>query len=382
MSKCPHCFRALPPDRYVFACRSGKCTPNHDAEASAFHGASISTPPLRVLTAPENARRGWTPGQSVHCAACGGPTYEACPWCHYWLLEGWRHAEVTCLAMAGARATGKSFYIAVAVKQLERLAEQMNVALQPATQQTQRSYTERYEKPLYEDRGIIPPTPPATTADSYQRHPLIFSLGMRDGRRTYLVLRDVAGEDLENHSTDAFHLQFFAHASAVVFLFDPLWVPEVYGQLQGLLPHQLFRGGDPRKVLANVLRLIDSGRPRLAVTISKFDALQALRRVEGTDWSRVMSNAGAAFQRDPGLAPEYDYRDGELLHHEVRSLLQRLHAGAVVAAVENPHTGEPLAHRFFAVSALGESAEGERLHDRGISPFRCLDPIRWAMQMS
>jgi hypothetical protein len=61
----------------------------------------------------------------------------------------------------------------------------------------------------------------------------------------------------------------------------------------------------------------------------------------------------------------------------VRSLLTRLHGGGMVAAVENPSNGMMLAHRYFVVSALGQPPSGNRLHSRGIAPFRCADPIRW-----
>jgi len=67
------------------------------------------------------------------------------------------------------------------------------------------------------------------------------------------------------------------------------------------------------------------------------------------------------------------------LHHEVRSLLQKLHAGPIVTAVERPSSGQFLPHRFFVASALGESPNGKSLNARGIAPFRCLDPMRWVM---
>jgi len=108
--------------------------------------------------------------------------------------------------------------------------------------------------------------------------------------------------------------------------------------------------------------------------------VQALRAVSGTEWSRIMSNPGAAFLREGGgdRGP-YDEVDGELLHHEVRSLLQKLHAGPIVTAVERPSSGQFLPHRFFVASALGESPNGKSLNARGIAPFRCLEPMRWVM---
>ena len=61
--------------------------------------------------------------------------------------------------------------------------------------------------------------------------------------------------------------------------------------------------------------------------LSKFDALRILRDVEGSEWSLIMSNAGAAYLRDTSDAPHYDEAGGQLLHEEVRSLLTRLNAG-------------------------------------------------------
>lgn len=160
-------------------------------------------------------------------------------------------------------------------------------------------------------------------------------------------------------------------------MFDPLRIKGIRDQLHDLLPAQAFSGGDPRAVLNNVLHAVGPAQPRLAVIVSKFDALRVLRDVEGSEWSLIMSNAGAAYLRDPSDAHQYDETDGQLLHEEVRSLLTRLHGGAIVAAVENPSTGLRLPHRYFAVSALGAPPSGNRLHSRGIAPFRCVDPVRW-----
>jgi hypothetical protein len=114
----------------------------------------------------------------------------------------------------------------------------------------------------------------------------------------------------------------------------------------------------------------------MAVILSKFDALRALGDVEGSAWRQVMSNAGAAFMRDSPETREYDETDGQLLHAEVRSLLQRLD-GSIVTGVENPSSGIRLDHRYFVTSALGQPPQGDRLNPRGIAPFRCVDPLRW-----
>jgi hypothetical protein len=47
-------------------------------------------------------------------------------------------------------------------------------------------------------------------------------------------------------------------------------------------------------VLRSLLLAIGMGAPKLAVIVSKFDALRSLSGVEGSEWSHIFSNAGAA----------------------------------------------------------------------------------------
>lgn len=375
MTKCPHCFVTLG-TQYAACCRN-RCTVQHDERASLLHGSPVENPPIGRFSGPTPE---WVP-ELPQCRECGGGLTECCPNCHMALPPDWRSGQATCIALAGARATGKSVYIGVLVKLLELFADAHDTTVEFADGASRQMYENVYEKPLFEARGIIAPTPRANLADSYQRQPIILSLGVLNGQRRYIVLRDVAGEDLENRVEGQAHLAFFEHASTVLFMFDPTRVPEVRNQLQDLIPAQLHEGGDPAVVLNNLNLLIGQGRPRLGVVLSKFDTMQTLTQVADTELSRIMSNAGAAFMRDPGtLMPGYDEGDGLLLNAEVRSLLQRLHANRIVTAVERPHTGQPFDHRFFVVSALGAPTRGESLHDHGIASFRCLDPIRWSLR--
>jgi hypothetical protein len=347
-----------------------------DEVGSAFLGAPAECGPFYKWDRPPGYY-GPPPPPAEASRALQGPVVEVCPVCHYQLPNGWRDGHATCIAMAGARATGKSLYIAVLVKQLELLCENLGVSMEPATRATATAYSTHYETPLFMQRGLIPPTPTVHTQASLQREPLIFSIGIWHDMRRYLVLRDVAGEDMETGDLSAPPFRFFSNADAVFFMFDPLRVKSIRDQLQDLLPAQIFSGSDPRSVLNNVMLAIGRGQPRLAVILSKFDALRVLRDVEGSEWSLIMSNSGAAYLRDTSDAQYYDEAGGQLLHEEVRSLLTRLNAGSMVAAVENPSTGMRLAHRYFVVSSLGQPPIGNRLHARGIAPFRCADPVRW-----
>ena len=379
MTKCPHCFHGITPDLHAWRCVNQRCELKPDLIATRYTGVQTHSRRIVKLSRPPD-RPDWNPPVNLACPECRQPMRPVCPTCHYELPPGWRQGEAVCVAMAGARATGKSVYLGVMIKQLERMVERMGGSLVFATERGRATYQNVYEKALYEKRGIIQPTPVATLSDSYQREPLILSLGVFGGKRRFLVLRDVAGEDLERPVAHAQHLAFFAHADAIFSMFDPTQVPSIAGQLPDLVSAQLHEGGDPQVVLENLMRLIGAGQPKVAIVLSKFDTMQLLRKVKGGPWATIMSNTGAGFMRDPGLNTRgYDAVDGNLLHFEVQSLLTRLGAQGLITTITRPHTGRALPYRFFAVSALGEAAEGERIHKRGIASFRCLDPVRWVL---
>lgn len=280
--------------------------------------------------------------------------------------------------MAGARYTGKTVYIAVLIKQLKKFLEAADTEVTPADMVTERTYAANYERPLFEQRGIAAATPAAAVAA--HQPPLIFNIGFWGERQHFLVIRDVAGEDLENAETSGPSWEFFGLAHAVLFLFDPLRVRDISDQLLDLVPPTNLIGGDPGDVLRKVMSLIGRGNPRIGLVLSKFDALQALSQVEQSSWGRVMANPGAAFNRDPGLvAAEYDEDDGTLLHCEVVSLLQRLHARPDAADPAQPGHRPVLREPVLRGVGARDAAGGEKLHRSGISPFRCLDPIRWVL---
>lgn len=377
-TKCPRCFSIIDEDCYAWSVAPHVQSARYrDPIASAYFGAEVQRGRIHMVRRPTGFRGPMHVSEAVARQELQAPVVEICPTCHCRLPTGWRQGQAICIAMAGARATGKSLYLAVLIKQLELLGEHLGVSVEPANSASATAYANNYERPLFVERGLIPPTPAVHTEASYQRNPLVFSIGAWQGLRRYVVLRDVAGEDLEAGKVPALHFRFFAHADAVFFMFDPLRVQVIRDQLRDLLPPQSWSGGDPRSVLSNLLLAVGEGLPRLAVIVSKFDTLRALSEVEGSPWSQVMSNPGAAFMRDSSSTRQYDELDGRLLHEEVRSLLLRLQGGSIVTAVENPSHGMRLNSRYFVVSSLGQPPTGNRLNARGIAPFRVLDPLRW-----
>jgi hypothetical protein len=277
--------------------------------------------------------------------------------------------------MTGARTTGKSCYVGVVMRALERYLLQMQVTLSPADARTGPTFKRLYEEPLLDNQRLLLAT--SRTIDS-EPGPLIWKMGASNGRPRYLVIGDLAGEDLETTLGQADHLTLIVRADAVFFMFDPLRVPEVVAQLTNLIPTPQV-GGDPKNVLDGVLGLIGGAGTRLAIILTKFDTLEAFRAVEATEWSLIMSNADSSLLRCPADSLEYDEDDGALVDAEVRSLLLKLGAEALVLLLEHPANGRPVRHRFFAVSALGQPPRAEAINQRGIAPHRCLDPMKWVL---
>lgn len=299
------------------------------------------------------------------------------------LPRGWQNAATVCIALAGARASGKSLYIGVLVKLLQQMGEEFGFVVEPADETTQERYETNYETPLFEERGLMPPTPSYSSSDAYQHDPLIYHLGVHFDRSTnenrnfFIVIRDVAGEDLENLPEDTSRLDFFNYADEILFLFDPLKVPQIKNYLKGFISESAL-GGDPSKVLQNLTRVLNAdNRSRFGIALSKFDTLQSLESVENSEWAQIMGNYGSAYRRDNGF--NYDDHDSQLLHYEVESLLIKLDAKTLVNSFNN-YFGRNLHRcRYFATSALGAPPKGSHIQETGIAPYRCMDPISWVL---
>lgn len=387
MSKCPQCFLDIPGLPALYVC-GGSCAEIVDTSYTAWFGSERSSKPLTALMPPTDPRaaKRWSAPEQAPCRQCHQPASRVCPTCHFVLPKGWLNSKTVCVALAGPQNTGKSVYIAVLVQKLRAMVEELRSTLTPVGS-TRHIYEDNYHKALIEARSMMEPTGSVTTLVTYQKEPMIFNLGRmgRSNQPTYLVLRDVAGEDLQSNHRLPF-IRFYRNASMVLFHFDPTQISEVRNELRGHLTDLNEVGFKPSTVLENLLEVIGDGRPMLAVTLSKFDTLQLIGEGGWSEdnanvgpWTRRLANAGAAFNREAGDEIRYDERDGALLHEEVRSLLAMLGAMGIINQLERPSSGRPLNHRFFVSSALGEPPLNNQTNPRGIAPFRVLEPIKWVL---
>jgi len=109
---CPYCFTPLPADEIGLRC-VGACSAEPDSQATAYAGQPYLVPPVyRMVRSTETKQL----PSYVLCRRCGMQTsQEICLVCHRDLPADWRRTPVFTMTVTGARDTGKSVYIAVAV---------------------------------------------------------------------------------------------------------------------------------------------------------------------------------------------------------------------------------------------------------------------------
>lgn len=391
-SACPYCFTRLQENEEVLRCTSGACEAQENRSASDVAGFPIRvTPNYRVVTSEQMPML----PDVITCRRCQGPAAQlVCPCCRRDLPRGWREADVFTVSLCGARGAGKSVYIAVVIEQLRRYAVRRGRTVTPFTEGTRAVYETRYYEPLFHENKVMESTLPMAGGSAYQRDPLIWQVSAERGPGFFLVFRDAAGEDLEGISGQAPAFSYLDRSDLVVFLFDSLRLPSMIEVLAGLIPHvdRDRQGKEAAEVIPLVLSQITSGHPAMALAFSKFDAFQELPKADNVRYASVMGNPAAHFNRDdtmatyarmsnPQEAINAFWYDGEFLDAEVRALFAMIREESVTIMVDQARQQGRIADvRHFAVSAVGESPQHpEKLTERGISPFRVLDPLLWGL---
>ncbi|GHT81551.1 putative ESX-1 scaffolding and assembly protein SaeC [Actinomycetota bacterium] len=371
MSKCPSCFTLLNPDSCLLYCE------NDSHEPTAFW---INNP------APGTY---WTPSDfEKSCPNCNlSNANELCPKCNNDIPTGWRNVIATYVAIAGARTTGKSVYIGVLIKELQKyFRDNVKQTVSPGNSATSTKYEDEYENALYVQRNLIDATKRGLLQES-----MVWDLGVINGFPHALVIRDVAGEALESGDVNDENLGHLANADTVLFMFDPMRVESVRAKLFGQIPTGAV-GGDPEKVFQFVLNIIRNAEPpvhpNIGIVLSKFDVMQKFKNSDTSSLKRMFSDPRAAFSRDPkpgtylysspnGAVQPGNDADLRLLSEEIRTVLLKHDANGIINPLESSNSSN-FQHRFFAVSAMGDIPDGGSVSPRGITPFRVLDPIMWA----
>jgi hypothetical protein len=291
----------------------------------------------------------------------------------------------------GAKEAGKTVFMTVLVHELmHQTGQRLDAAITGADDQTRQRFISDYERPLYRESRLLPPT---MAAGQYHRAPLVFrfTTGNRhrrvldgfasrlfeaaDPRRTLLSFFDTAGEDLRSAQSIEQNVRYLGAADGILLLLDPL-------QMRGAreraapgtrLPTPGRPDDEPTAVLENVTDLLladTGGKPTkritkpLAIVFTKMDAfLQDLKET-------------SPLLRSPPESQYFDERDSLEVHTEIQRLLSRWD-GTRIDQIAQLHYRN---YRYFGVSALGETpTEDNRVCARGIRPSRVTSPVLWIL---
>jgi GTPase SAR1 family protein len=284
---CPYCFEYFKLKEAPFRCVGHKCPKEADSVLKNVWGDDL--PYGKILSPPEKLF-----ANSVRCLDCNQESHKRlCPHCHMELPHTIDKFKNYIFSVIGAKAAGKSHYIAVLINELKkRIGPDMNILLEPLNEKTIQRYRNDFYDPLFKQKRPIDATMQAMTNTDVQM-PMIFSLTFSKkgwfGKdkitgAIVLVFFDTAGEDLNDQDTMSMVNKYIYRSDGLILLIDPLQLSEIRDSLpkSTALPVQYAETAD---ILTRTTRLIENGRKLkptdtipipLAVAFSKFDAISPL----------------------------------------------------------------------------------------------------------
>lgn len=321
------------------------------------------------------------------CDNCGNDDPHAfqpvCPYCRADIYT-WQQGngqepnpKILTLAVTGARNSGKTVYMVGLIESLREMAH-AHQATMFGVLDSEKNYDRDYKARLFEDGMILD----ATTIDRQQE--LVFGITRSNGENIYLILRDIAGENVQNASAQTPELSYIDRSDLTMFMFDPYTLGDVMSELRHQNDTTSSVGVLGEQVIHNILQKLisrENTTTSLALVVGKFDIIQRLGDGDiNSKLAAFFGNSGLSFMTDESLENYYSYSEEErqILDTEVRSLFGVLDGRRTLQAAETAFRGRENQLSTFAVSALGAPPKGSRVSSTGVAPFRCVDPLMWA----
>jgi len=315
----------------------------------------------------------------MKCFDCTCATkYAHCPNVEY-LEKGiipncYLQSESLSIALAGAKSSGKSNYIAILINEIRKKMSgnfncNINVSADPYTKQ---EYDRKYFDPLFKHGRVVDAT------DKGEVRPLIFPLDFDSGKMATLTFYDTAGENLDDNKTLETMGRYFKNAHGIILLFDPLQVSSVREKLKGKmdLPAQ---NTDAVVILDRLMGMI-RGKGKLADSKKKIDIPLAvvLTKIDVLEKFGLLDESAKALKRESRHAVNGKFveADFQAVDGQVRLFFEYL-------VDENDHEHEIMSKiksfkkvGFFGLSSLGDIPKNNRI-EGNIKPRRVLDPLLW-----
>nr|BBH86985.1 hypothetical protein KTC_17360 [Thermosporothrix sp. COM3] len=299
-----------------------------------------------------------------------------CPDCGHYFPYNFERTRNYTIAIVGDVSAGKSHYIAACIDQLKKYGLQVTGCSQIiGLDSADDDFNSRFYRPVFVNRQQIPPTQPATKANT----PLVYELVYRQSSTLFppksvnLLFYDSSGEDIVQQDRMVQYSSYIAFASAIIFLADPLTMPNIVKELPKSMQPRILRERSSTEVLNRVIhtfRIAHAINPQrkiktpIAITVSKSDLLKYVMKKERQE---------PFFLQDSVYTNAINSNDFEKINGEVRYMLQKYGDYTLV------ETSEAFKNvSYFAVSATGFPPDATGRFPV-IEPKRCLDPLLWCM---
>ena len=349
------------------------------------------------------------------CPECKRQLRYICRWndgeeylgCGCMIPEDYFVVPTRIIALAGAKATGKSQFLSVlthrmgtgeicgniglrfqcadamTMKKVE--ANREDLAQRRTVQETYPAYLDNPEDdPLNESLEKanshayrqINANSVANVSDPYV---FLVSRSVGEGRRKeerkeYLILFDTAGESLEKEEMRGRIPKYMAAADAVLFFVDPLQIPAVRDRIKvpeniEILPREAMDRNS--WVFDTVVGLLGS-KTRFCLVLSKVDMLMKDHSTD--EEAEILFPPSSPVRRSNAV----DYIEIDAISDFIERYLmqEELETRNMVMVMEGSFANR---HKFFALSALGHAPIGGMIEIRP-DPIRIDDPLSWVLK--
>jgi GTPase SAR1 family protein len=303
-----------------------------------------------------------------------------CPYCQYLLPYNIETTTSKSIVVVGDTYSGKSHFIAAIIRQIQDgdiPNPDQYARFVCLTDDVMKTYTEHYLNTLFKKKQQLDLTSPAT--DIKPTEPLIYELVIKKSprhppKRVNLIFYDASGEDYAERERLVRYSRYVLNASAIIFLADPVSMPNIFDRLPAHLQHQPSTGRRASDVLNSMIQLferskgIEAGSRLLsvpiAVALSKSDLLKYLTGI----------NHQYSFSSHPkqGYGNGIDLDDLRTVDREVREVIYEYGDRTLL------HSTTTLNTQFFATSATGIAPKDDGTY-ASVEPRRCLDPVLWVL---
>ncbi len=369
---CPYCFESIKKiDDVHYMCtdvgHNSSSILEDDPEFARYRGLPSYTRTSHVVRTFNK--------RDPKCDVCQARlTRMLCPVCHNTLPYGIDKWDLNFFAVLGPRAVGKSHYIGVLIKVLEKMSKEFEWSISPIDSKVNDLYNKKYANSLFSKKKGIDPTR-RVTLDIYE--PLAYTIKSFNGRVAGLFFVDTAGEDVSADDYAYTIQKYISNSSGIIYLVDPLQFEYVKDRIGARDSNQ----ANYTNTLSVISQVYRSGRGMsvnkkidipLAVVVTKCDVL--LREPTNATEEEVYLGSDSAIN-NPRKYGVFDDENSRQISAEMEAYLDRVSGGTFPMAVKNDFKE----YRYFAVSALGAEPDASGML-KTVSPIRVEDPMLWLMK--